>query len=255
MSDLPINRQIRLTAMWCSLVNLIVIVGEICAFILLFISGLAFFYGFSPHWIWMRYVSNILDPVDLLILLLLGLWILPWKLWQINGNKHPFIDKTVKRALNFTLSCYLYLVIIFALWLGTATIGELTIIPSIGGSIPNDILQVSTINADRVSATPSLSYFDRAFDLKELHSSPQLLMVRFSDPPAFFGRWKPSQSDYDGQPAIIHFLMSAIEAYYNYGLFLMPLVLIFHIGAIVFGSIQAARGNIYKYPLSIYLFK
>ena len=249
MSDLLIDRQIRLTAMWCSLVNLIVIVGEICAFILLFISGFAFLYGFSPHSMWMEYISNILKPVYLLILLLLGLWIFPWKLWQINRNKHPFIDKTVKGALNFTLSCYLSLVIIFALWLGTATIGELTIIPSTGGSIPHHILQVSTINTDRVS------YFDRAFALKELHSFPQLSMVRFGDPPEFFARWKPSQPDYDEQPAIIHFFMSAIEAYYNYGWFLILFLLIFHIGAIVFGSIQAARGNIYKYPLSIYFFK
>ena len=49
--------------------------------------------------------------------------------------------------------------------------------------------------------------------------------------------------------------MGAIEVFYQRGLYLIPLLLIFHASAVIFGSIQAARGNVYKYPLAISFFK
>ena len=239
MNNSPIDHKLRFTAMWCSLINLIVLTGEIFALLIITITC----YGF------------LLSPILLLVPILLGLWILPWKLWQINRNKHPFIDETVKRALNFTLSGYLYLAIIFTIWLKTYFIGMESVVPDTGGWIPNRIQQVSMITEDRFNSSPSLSYFDRSFDQNSLNFSSQILVGHFGDPPILFGAWRPHYSDYDRQPAIIHFFMSAIEVFYERGLYLIPLLLIFHAGAIVFGSIQAARGNVYKYPLTIRFFK
>ena len=239
MSNSPIDHKLRFTAMWCSLINLIVLTGEIFALLIITIS----YFGF------------LLSPLFILVPILLGLWILPWKLWQINRNKHQFINETVKRALNFTFSCYLYLAIIFAIWLKTYFIGVDTIVPDAGGLIPNRIQQVSMITAGRFKSLSSLSYLDRAFDQDSLHFPSQTLVGHFGDPPILFGTWRPHYSDYDQQPAIIRFFMSAIEVFYEHGLYLIPLLLLFHASAIVFGSIQAARGNVYKYPLTIRFFK
>ena len=239
MNNSPIDHKFRFTAMWCSLINLIVLTSEVFALLIITISC----YGF------------LLFPILLLVPILLGLWILPWKLWQINRNKHQFINETVKRALNFTFSCYLYLAIIFAIWLKTYFIGVDTIVPDAGGLIPNRIQQVSMITADQFKPSPSSDYFGQKLDQNSLHFSPQILVGHFGDPPILFGAWRPSYPNYDQQPAIIHFFMSVIEVFYERGLYLIPLLLIFHASAIVFGSIQAARGNVYKYPLTIRFFK
>ena len=171
MNNSPIDHKLRFTAMWCSLINLMVLTGEVFALLIITISCFGF----------------LLSPIILLVPILLGLWILPWKLWQINRNKHPFIDETVKRALNFTLSGYLYLAIIFAIWLKTYFTGMENIVPDAGGLIPNRIRQVSMITVDRFKSSLSMSYFDRKLDQNSLHFSPQVLVGHFGDPPTLFG--------------------------------------------------------------------
>lgn len=241
-----IDWEIRQCAIWCSLVNLIVPVCEVFAFGMIFMGSMGLFFGLnfgrlleSPGWL-------------LLIILLLISWLVPWKFWQLGKKKHCFIDETAKRTLNFTLSCYLYLAIVYIVWLKTYFLGAENIVPQTGGFIPNSSnWQTSTATYDQLASISSLIFFIQAFYQNKLYLHPQVLAGHFSDPPTFFGAWRPSNSDYDRQGAIVHFFMSMIERFYDYGLWLIPLLLIFHTWAIVFGSIQAAKGNVYKYPLSI----
>jgi uncharacterized protein len=155
------NREIRFTAMWCNLANLIVPVslGLDGTFSLL----MAFF--ISP--------------------------ILAILIWVTNRGKHPFIDRSAKKALNFTLSIDLCLAIVtFCQMRSILWWTELYYSLS-----PEDFMANAASNRDSMLTTvSSLSLFT------------QILIV-------------------------------------------------IHVCSIVFGSIQAARGNIYKYPLSIRFFR
>jgi uncharacterized protein len=155
------NREIRFTAMLCNLANLIVPVslGLDGTFSLL----MAFF--ISP--------------------------ILAILIWVTNRKKHPFIDKSAKQALNFTLSIDLYLAIA-AFCMMRSTLWWTEIYYSLS---PEDFMANSSANHNSLLTTvSSLSLF-------------------------------------------------------------IQILIVIHVCSIVFGSIQAARGNIYKYPLSIRFFR
>ena len=156
-----IDREIRFTAMWCSLANLIM-----------------------P-------VSLVLDGTFSLLMAFFISPILVMLIWITNRKKHPFIDESARKALNFTLSINLCLAIVtfslirsFAWW--TETYYSLS---------PEDFIANSSSNGDSLLTTVS---------------SLNLLT---------------------------------------------HILILIHICSIVFGSIQAARGNIYKYPLSIRFFR
>jgi uncharacterized Tic20 family protein len=77
-----IEREVRVTAMWCTVSNLMLPIGmwvdsPFSSFLVLFISSA-------------------------LVLLI----------WVTNREKHPFIDESAKQALNFTLSFALYIIIV-----------------------------------------------------------------------------------------------------------------------------------------------
>ena len=76
-----IDREIRFTAMWCSLASLIM-----------------------P-------VSLVFDGTFSLLMAFFISPILVMLIWITNRKKHPFIDKSAKKALNFTLSIDLCLAI------------------------------------------------------------------------------------------------------------------------------------------------
>jgi uncharacterized protein len=155
------NREIRFTAMWCSLANLIM-----------------------P-------ASLVLDGTFSLLMAFLISPILAILIWITNRKKHPFIDKSAKQALNFTLSIDLCLAIVtFCLMRSISWWTELYYSLS-----PEDFIANSSANGDALFTTVS-----------------------------------------------------------SLNLFVQILIVI-HVCSIVFGSIQAARGNIYKYPLSIRFFR
>lgn len=167
MSDSPIDREIRQRATWCVLTSLILQASEIIAFIPIKLFGV------------------------LAYLWLLFSWILPWGVWQINRGKNSFIDESVKKALNFTISICLYLTILVPIWF-------YNIVTSISNALQN-------LDGDRPI------------------------------------------------PKSIGLSINSIIA--HYGLYFISALLILHFCAIVFGSIQASRGNVYKYPLSIRFFR
>ena len=155
------NREIRFTAMWCSLANLMLPIsfvfdGNFCLLMAFFIS-------------------------PILVMLI----------WVTNLEKHHFIDRSAKQALNFTLSIDLCLAIVtFCLMRSIAWWTEIYYSLS-----PEDFTANYSANIDSLLTTvSSLSLFT------------QILIV-------------------------------------------------IHVCSIVFGSIHTARGNIYKYPLSIRFFR
>jgi uncharacterized protein len=77
-----IDREIRVTAMWCTVSNLTLPIGM---------------WADSPF-----------SP--LLVLFISSALVL--LIWVTNREKHPFIDESAKQALNFTLSIDLYIVIV-----------------------------------------------------------------------------------------------------------------------------------------------
>jgi uncharacterized protein len=149
MSNSPIDREIRFRAMWYSLANLIMPASV--AFSLIFIS-------------WISLLVVFTSLIFLLIILL------------ANRRKHPFVDKSAKESLNFTLSIGLYLAIWISIWVGSCF----------------------------AAFTNSSSPFGAVFMISS---------------------------------------------------FVIPLLFLLHFLAIVLGSIQAAKGNAYKYPLSIRFFR
>lgn len=156
-----IDREIRFTAMWCSIANLIMPVS------LVFDGTFSLLMAF--------FISPILVTL----------------IWITNREKHPFIDKSAKKALNFTLSIDLCLAIVtFCRMRSIAWWTELYY---------------------------SLSHED------------------------FIANYSSN-------------LDSFLTTVSSLSLFTQILIVI-HVCSIVFGSIQAARGTIYKYPLSIRFFR
>ena len=117
--------------------------------------------------------------------------ILVMLIWITNRKKHPFIDESAKKALNFTLSIDLCLAIV-------------------------------TFSLMRSFAWWTETYYSL--------SSEDFMANYSSNSNAF------------------------LTTVSSLSLFTQILIVI-HVCSIVFGSIQAARGNIYKYPLSIRFFR
>ena len=155
------NREIRFTAMWCSLANL------------------------------MLPISFMFEGNFFLLMAFLISPILVMLIWITNREKHPFINKSAKKALNFTLSIDLCLAI--AAFCQMKSILWWTEIYS--SLSPEDFMANYSSNSDSLFTTvSSLSLFTQ-------------------------------------------------------------ILIIIHVCSIVFGSIQAARGHISKYPLSIRFFR
>jgi uncharacterized protein len=165
MNNLPSDKSVRNVAMWGTLSNLILLASI-----------------FSP-------ILTIILSIEPFILS-----IFPMFIWRIYRHKHPFIDETLTKVANFTLSICLYIFIA-------------CIISII-------ILIVGYVNEDH--GTPPNPGLDPT--LRSMIYSISWI--------GFIG----------GRGACM-------------------LLIFVHACTIVFGSFQAAKGNVYKYPLSIRFFK
>ena len=153
MNKSPISRAIRFRAACCVLTNLIFPFS-------IFISTLSL-------------INIYINSLYIFFALTLFSWILPLIVWLIYKKRHPFIDNSAREALNFTMSCCLYLLLMVSIWLGSC----------FAKSIPA-ILE-------------------------------GILIVSVPIAPAIF---------------------------------------VIHSYTIIFGIVQAASGNVYKYPLTIHFF-
>ena len=176
-----IDRNIRFTAMWCSLIDLLLPVSQIVS---LSIINAIITNTFQRS----DRLLGIIHP-DLNILLalfpLLNLFLcaLIFMVWQSNNCTHQFIKLSMEKALNFTVSICLCLTILDGIWVRNLYV-----------------------------------YFDN-----------------------FYGGSSPVDNSAED-----------IFVFCTYAILALCLI---HFCAIAFGSYQAARGNIYKYPLSIHFFK
>ena len=99
MNKSPISRAIRLRAACCVLTNLIF---PLSIFVSLFTS------------------INIHNTSGYLFFTFIFFsWIFPLIVWLIYKKGHPFIDDSAREALNFTMSCCLYLLITVFVWIGS----------------------------------------------------------------------------------------------------------------------------------------
>jgi uncharacterized Tic20 family protein len=176
-----IDRNIRFTAMWCSLINLVLPVSEI---IFLTIINTIIINIFQRS----NRILGIIHP-DLNILLslfpLLNLFLCAviFMVWKSDSCNHKFVNLSMKKALNFTVSICLCLTILDSIWVRS-------------------------------------------------------LYVHLDN---FYGGPSPVENSAEDT-----------FTFCTYAIFTLCLI---HFCAIAFGSFQAARGNIYKYPLSISFFR
>jgi uncharacterized Tic20 family protein len=178
MGDPTLDRKIRYSAMLHVAVNVIILLTIVFA---------------------LTYLKSIIHSTYLPLVLLAVLSILALILWTIVRRKHPFVEKSLKKSLNFTLSLIVYGLIpiaLFALlcfiwWCVLYCLVVMIGMSRIGTSAP---MPVST-------------------DILEISSFAELALIM-------------------GQ--IIFTLLFYVQA-----------------SAIAIGSIQAVRGRVFNYPLTI----
>jgi uncharacterized Tic20 family protein len=165
MNKLPSDKSVRNVAMWGTLSNLILLA-----------------IGILPTFV-------TVPSIEPFILSLFPIFI-----WQKDRRKHSFIDESLTKAINFTLSICLYVSIAFIISMTSLVVGY-------------------------------------------LHED----------------RGTPPDPNLDSNIRSIMSNIGGIGFYSGIGIYI--LLIFVHACTIAFGSFQAAKGNVYKYPLSIHFFK
>ncbi len=112
MNNLPLDRSIRLRAMWCHLSGLTWILLQALS---LSISYLSFnFSGASGHT--SNYIRDFLYSLILVASSLSSFpFIFPLIFWLLNRRMHPFVDRAGKETINYTVGVFFQFLIFLVL--------------------------------------------------------------------------------------------------------------------------------------------
>lgn len=142
MNNVPLDRSIRLRAMWCHLSGLAWICLQALSFSISYFS-----FSFSSSVIEPETPNNIREALSAVVFTASFFssfpFVIPLIFWLLNRKMHPFVDRAGKDTINYTFGVFCQFIIfaILAVFILLAVCGVI----NAGGNLISTVLLLSTI--------------------------------------------------------------------------------------------------------------